>query len=313
MDGRPAYLVNNWSVFDSPKLAAVYPLRPPYAQELIERLADMVVEPRRVLDLGCGTGEIARRLIAYVAEIDAVDPSAPMIDLARSLEGGDNPDIHWHCIRAENFPFDRGYGLVLAAGSLHWMHLDVVLPRIGDVLGAQGLFAVVLGGGSRAVNVPWAAELNALVPKYSVMQDWAPYDVVKEISKRGLFEVTELFSTRPFRFRQSIKNYVAQFHSQAGFAEDRMGAKAARDFDDAIRHLVRPFAKLDGMLELELVVDVAFGRAKRSSPRSNNEARQGDNESGGGGLFIHSGDHRESPVGFGRPTCNTNLGPSDDR
>jgi SAM-dependent methyltransferase len=63
--------------FKDPDVIAAYPSRPPYARAAIEFLSELITDrPRRVLDIGCGTGDIARRLAPLVDRVDAVDFSA---------------------------------------------------------------------------------------------------------------------------------------------------------------------------------------------------------------------------------------------
>ena len=52
------------------------------------------VEGRDVLDLGCGTGRIARYLASRGANVDGVDFSDRAIEIARRLSDGPNPAYH---------------------------------------------------------------------------------------------------------------------------------------------------------------------------------------------------------------------------
>jgi ubiquinone/menaquinone biosynthesis C-methylase UbiE len=61
-------------------LVSAYPARPAYPSAVIALLADLVHDtPRVVLDIGCGTGELARRLALLVDRVDAVDFSSGML------------------------------------------------------------------------------------------------------------------------------------------------------------------------------------------------------------------------------------------
>src|SRR5690348_18281534 len=67
------------SQFGDPGVVAAYHHRPAYPEEVIDILAELLVAPSMALDVGAGTGEIARRLVGRTVAIDAVDPSAGMV------------------------------------------------------------------------------------------------------------------------------------------------------------------------------------------------------------------------------------------
>ncbi len=113
---------------------------PPYSAEVFEVLTGLMPhEPRIVLDIGCGTGEVARPLAAFVDKVDAVDPSASMVEIGRSRDGGDRPNIRWVCQSAEDFPYETQYSLIAAGASLHWMDWYTVLPHMAGSLSPRGL------------------------------------------------------------------------------------------------------------------------------------------------------------------------------
>src|SRR4051794_30245195 len=72
--------------FQDASVVDAYHLRPPYPEDVFS-LLDRLVDPdcRRVLDVGCGTGEIARRMAPQVEHVDAVDLSSPMIAKGQRL------------------------------------------------------------------------------------------------------------------------------------------------------------------------------------------------------------------------------------
>jgi SAM-dependent methyltransferase len=55
-------------------VARVYHLRPPYPGGLFTTLTELILDqPRTVLDLGCGPGDLARRIVDAADRVDAVD------------------------------------------------------------------------------------------------------------------------------------------------------------------------------------------------------------------------------------------------
>jgi SAM-dependent methyltransferase len=127
---RPARLgERHASMFRLASVASSYGNRPPYPEETIGILAGLVPsECRRVLDVGCGTGLIARPLAALVEEVDALDPSVAMLEVGEGLPGGDRANLSWMPGTAEEGALRPPYGLIVAATSFHWFQWDVVLP-----------------------------------------------------------------------------------------------------------------------------------------------------------------------------------------
>ena len=74
------------SRFKNRSLAEAYELRPPYPDETYRILLNLLGESRgRILDVGCGTGKIARSLVDHVEAVDAVDFSREMIRVGKPL------------------------------------------------------------------------------------------------------------------------------------------------------------------------------------------------------------------------------------
>ena len=258
MVARPKFLgPEHAAAFQDPDVAAAYDARPPYPDAVFELLVELLVDwPRVVLDLGCGTGAIARQLAPLVDRVDAVDFSAPMVEEGRRSPGGDHPAICWIVGRAEDAPLQPPYGMVTAGASLHWMDWDVVLPRLGQVLPPRGLLVLVNEG---QVPPPWQADLVAIIVRYSANQDYQPgFDLPTALAARGLFQLQERRKTAPVPFRQPLDAYVESFHARSSLARSRMGANAAARFDAEVRDLV---ARYQGStVTLHLVSDVAWGR-----------------------------------------------------
>lgn len=241
--------------FSDLSVVAAYHLRPPYPEAVIARLSALAGPKGSVLDLGCGTGEISRRLIGRVGRIDAVDPSAAMLDMAHALPGGDAPGLNWIQGRAEDAPLDPPYDLVYAAASLHWMDWAIVLPRLRSVLIPTGLLAIV---GDGAAPVPWATDAQVVIDRYSTNRDYRPYNLITELTERGLFQIMDQWQTEPVPFRQPIHDYVNSFHARNGFSRDRMAPAAADAFDRELTAIVARHAT-DGFVHLSITGQIITG------------------------------------------------------
>src|SRR5215213_2953896 len=177
MQPKPQHLAPEYGAqFQDPAIVAAYHYRPPYPPETFAILAGLVRdEPRAVLDLGCGTGDVARPLAPLVARLDAVDISPAMIAKGRTLPGGDHPHLRWLTGRAEDAPLDPPYALVTAGESIHWMDWAVVLPRLHSMLTPRGYLALV---GRSEQPPPWREDLLAIIQRYSTNRDYRPYNII---------------------------------------------------------------------------------------------------------------------------------------
>lgn len=106
-------------------------------------------EPRRIVDLGCGTGAGTLALLARfpAAEVTAVDSSAEHLHRLREKAAADGAADRVHTVQADldaEWPALDTPDLVWASASLHHMaDPDSTLRRVHDLLAPGGLFAVV--------------------------------------------------------------------------------------------------------------------------------------------------------------------------
>jgi SAM-dependent methyltransferase len=261
---KPAHLGPRYAAqFEDDSVARAYHTRLPYPEELFEVLSGLMPPgPRHVLDLGCGTGDVALGLRGRVERVDAVDPSPAMLRAARSRPGADDPRLRWVAARAEDFRPRRRYSLIVAAESFHWMDWWAVLSWIPRALLPGASLCLVSG---REISpVPWARALGELIARYSTNREYRPYDLVSELTRRELFVEEGRLSTQRLPCRQTIESYLESFHTRNGFSRDRMGPTAAA-FDEALRQLVGPHCP-DGWVRGKTEATVVWGRPG-STPR----------------------------------------------
>jgi len=257
MQQKPKHLGPEYAAqFQDAAVVAAYPTRPPYPADVFEILAELITtEPRIALDVGCGTGDVARRLALQLARLDAVDVSSPMIARGKELQGGDAPNLRWIVSAAEEAPLEPPYALITAGESLHWMDWPAVLPCLRAALAPGAYLALVE---RREEPAPWSGALSQLLGRYSTNRDFRQYNLTHELEARGLFATVGARRTAPTPFEQSIDDYIESIHSRNGFSRDRMRPEDAAAFDAGVRELVAPHAR-GGMLHLEITASVFWG------------------------------------------------------
>jgi len=251
---------HNAGRFQDQSVVDRYHLRPAYPPETFTILNELIVdEPRAVLDVGCGTGNVARPLAEYVAHIDAVDLSLPMLERARTLPGGDSPKIRWVHGRAEDVETQPPYALVTAGESLHWMEWDVVLPRLVGVLTPHGMLALAF---IEEQPAPWSKGYRQIKQRFSNNPTYHPIDWIAELEKERLFQQLGMRLTAPVSVSQTVADYIAAQHARSTLSLDTMTSEQATQFDLEMQALLLPFAQ-DGLLTFSVV-----GGIKRGKPNS---------------------------------------------
>jgi trans-aconitate methyltransferase len=256
MAQKPGYFaVEHAEVFKHHSIAEAYRYRPPYSTELFDILAGLISgEPRRVLDVGSGTGNIARNLIGRVESIDAVDFSQRMIEQGKQLPNGDHPHLRWLYGRVEEVELNPPYALVTAGESLHWMDWNIVLPRFHEVLIPDAYLAIVE---QEAEPDPWSL-LSEIIPHYTTNKGYYTYDMVEALEQQKLFHKVGDKKTVPIAFVQSIDDYIESYHSRSGFSRERMGIESVQAFDQEARKiLLKIYA--DGNVTLQVVGRIVWG------------------------------------------------------
>jgi SAM-dependent methyltransferase len=257
MQPKPDFYSRQYaSAFQEISVADAYRHRPEYPQEAIDTLVGLVVDaPRAVLDAGCGTGFLARRLAGRVDRVDAVDVSAPMIEWGRKLPGGDHPHLTWIVGTAEDAPLRPPYALITTGDSLHWMDWYVVMPRFARLLTPNGHLAIL---GVETAPPPWEEELWSLIRRYSTIPRWQAFNLVAGLEERGLFRRAGARRTEPFRFAQSLDAYVESFHGRASFSRERLTPEDAAAFDETVRAVVEPICGVT--VEIQVYAEVVWGK-----------------------------------------------------
>lgn len=111
-----------------------------------------------ILDLGCGDGQLTRRIAETGAHVLGVDASAQMVEAARGR------GVEAEQANAEMLPFHDGtFDAVFSNAVLHWVRdQDAMLAQVRRVLRAGGRFVAEMGGHGNvaAIHVALRAALG---------------------------------------------------------------------------------------------------------------------------------------------------------
>jgi SAM-dependent methyltransferase len=119
--------------------------RPGYPRELVEEACTLAeLRPGDlVLEVGCGSGQLTRDLLAAGLEVVVVEPGAQLLSLAaRNLE--DAGEVTFVNARFEDAELPRGrFRAVFAASSFHWIDPEVGWATAAELLAPGGTLALL--------------------------------------------------------------------------------------------------------------------------------------------------------------------------
>jgi SAM-dependent methyltransferase len=119
--------------------------RPSYPDALVDRACEVagIGDGDRVLEVGCGTGQLTRSLLARGLRVTALEPGDRLIRVAEEnlKDAGDVELVH---ARLEDMQLPRGrYAAVFSASAIHWVDPDLGWRKLADALAPGGTLALI--------------------------------------------------------------------------------------------------------------------------------------------------------------------------
>lgn len=122
-------------------------------------------EGEHILDLGCGTGDLAALIAQKCARVTGIDNSEDMIAAARQKY----PHIQFDLKSATDFSYDKAFDAVFSNATLHWvLESEKAIRCIHRSLKPDGRFVAEFGGAGNVALIIDAL-MQALV-KYNYVQ-----------------------------------------------------------------------------------------------------------------------------------------------
>jgi ubiquinone/menaquinone biosynthesis C-methylase UbiE len=131
-------------VFD--EIAAEYDRhRPAYPDELVDQACRVagLGSGDHVLEIGCGSGQLTRSLVARGLHVTALEPGTSLIALARqNLDGAGEVEFVNAQFEQASLP-GEGFRAVFCASAFHWVDPEVSWQKAADVLVPGGTLALM--------------------------------------------------------------------------------------------------------------------------------------------------------------------------
>ncbi len=154
--------------------------RPTYPEQLVDRACRLAgLEPGdQVLEIGCGTGQLTRSLLARGLRVTAIEPGAQLAGLAQQrLRGMGELEFVNARFEDSRLPHEH-FRAVFSASAIHWVDPDVGWRRAADALVPDGTLALIQYFGlheSRSADDQQAllSAMSAIAPE--IASSWPHY------------------------------------------------------------------------------------------------------------------------------------------
>jgi trans-aconitate 2-methyltransferase len=167
-----------------------------YGEGIIKLLKPQAGE--RILDVGCGTGHLTKKIADAGAMVTGMDSSENMIAAARA----DYPGIEFVQADVTDFSVEEKYNAVFSNATLHWVtKAEQAIICMARALKSGGRFVVEFGGKGNIQNILQALENSMQQLDFGGFIDWWYYPSIGEytplLEKHGLLVEQAWLFDRP--------------------------------------------------------------------------------------------------------------------
>ncbi|WP_208589132.1 class I SAM-dependent methyltransferase [Gracilibacillus suaedae] len=127
-------------------------------------------EGERILDVGCGTGDLANEIAKMGANITGVDRSANMIQEAQNKY----PNLHFQIMDVYDMEFHNEFDAVFSNATLHWVtQPELALEKLYQSLHSDGRLVAEFGGKDNVLYIRQAIQdsYHQLFPTYDQLEE----------------------------------------------------------------------------------------------------------------------------------------------
>lgn len=215
--------------------------------------------PRRLLDVGTGTGLVAEALLGRFDDIIAIDNDPGMLAAAEAALRGKLPDgtkLALRAAAAEAFspPPEWQAHLVTICRAFHWLDQAAVLDRLDTQVSPDGAVAIFGDNSFWAATSAWKAAVRSVIQDFLGEQRRAgsstfqhhdrPYsDIMRESPFSSVEELTV-----PVSRTWSADGILGYLYSTS-FAAPQLFGDRLDEFDQTVRATLRRLSDADSFEE----------------------------------------------------------------
>jgi trans-aconitate 2-methyltransferase len=219
-----------------------------FGRELLAMLGPKPHE--RILDVGCGTGQLTAEISKSGAVVIAVDQSREMIAAAK----GNYPELHFEVADVAMTQYSAEFDAVFSNAALHWVRNQRgAIAAIARALKPGGRFVFEMGGRGNIAQI-WKAAVQALaemgVPNPEKLSPWF-YPSIGEyapmLEERGLTVTFAVLFDRPTPLGGGERGLCDWLEMFGMFASDVLRPGQRAELMNRIETLARPTLYRDGV------------------------------------------------------------------
>jgi trans-aconitate 2-methyltransferase len=213
-----------------------------YGEDLIGLLAPRPGE--RILDVGCGTGQLTAQIAASGAEVIGIDSSPAMIAEARK----NHPGLNFEAMDAGRITYDGWFHAVFSNAALHWVRdAGAAAAGMAHALKPGGRLVVELGGRGNVERMRDA--IARALAAFDLKVPDTPWffpgigEYASMLERHGLEVTYATLFDRPTAVEGGLGDWIAMFGGNylAGVSAERREA-----FVSQVEEYVRPELWRDG-------------------------------------------------------------------
>lgn len=185
-----------------------------FGGSLVELLAPQKGE--NILDLGCGTGDLANQIAKQGAIVHGIDASETMIHQAQTKY----PQIQFSVQDATQIDVHHQFDAVFSNAALHWIKQpEIVVQNVYTVLKSNGRFVAEMGGKGNISSIVNAIKQSMDELGYTYIEDYFPWyfptaEEYRQLLERAGFQVkmmTLYERPTPLIGDEGIRNWLQMF------------------------------------------------------------------------------------------------------